>query len=213
MMEELELTILNRIINELFVEADKLIKEGIKLSGQNKKIITIGLSLSVSGLMHAFLSPVVAVSLDWVNLFITGGIMSGNNLDNVKEETEKVKNFFEFFNIEKEDICQTLKLEFMSKLRIETFFNKNTIDLLIGNGILNLKNEEIEVFSKIRFNDNQENYLKEIMSKNEKINVINFLDLAIMESSSQNKRFVDFGGKNKTLKDIMVPTNRIKLMK
>lgn len=212
-MEELRITILNRVIHELFQEADKLIKEGIKLTEKNKKMVTIGLSLSVSGLIHSFFSPTTAIALDFANVFITGGIMAGNNIENIRNEAEKVKFFFEEFNIEKEDICTTLRIELTSKLRSGTFFTKNEINVMIGNGILDLRSEEIEVFSKIRFNDNQENYLKEIIAKEEKINVINFFDLTMLEASAQNKKFVDVGGKNKTLKDIMSPTNKIRLMK
>ena len=213
MIDDLKETILNRIINELFQEADKLIKEGIKLTEKNKKVVTIGLSLSVAGLVHAFFPPGAAVALDVVNVFLTSGSLAGNNLEIIKKEAETVKHFFEHFNIEKEDIVHVLKNELTSDLRIGTYFSKDYMENMIEKGILDLKNEEIAIFSKLRFNDDQEKYLKNLISKNEKINVINFLDLTMLEGSIQNKKFVDLGGKNKTLKDIINPVKRIKLMK
>lgn len=213
MMDELRITILNRVINELFQEADHLIKEGIKLTEKNKKMVTIGLSLSVAGLMHSFLSPVAAIALDVVNVFVMGGIFAGNNLNSLKSEVEKIKYFTEYFNIENEDIVYKIKTELTSDLRIGTYFTQNQVNKIIDNGILNLKKEEIEMFSQIRFNDDQEEYLKDLINKKEKINVINFLDLSLLEGSSQNKKYVNLGGKNKTLKEIIEPTKKYKLMK
>lgn len=213
MIDDLKRTILNRVINELFQEADKLIKEGLKLTEKNKKIVTLGFSLSVAGLVHAFFPTGAAIALDMVNIFLTGGSLAGNNIDLVKKEVDMVKKFFDHFNIEKEEIANILKTEFNSDLRIGTYFEKQYIDAMIGKGILDLKTEEIAIFSQIRFNDNQEQYLKNLISKNEKINVINFLDLTMLEASSQNNKFVNLGGKNKTLKEIVSPTKKIKLMK
>lgn len=213
MMEELKSTILNRVINELFQEADKLIKEGVKLTQKNKKMIAVGLSLSVAGLAHAIMSPTTAVVWDCFNLLITGGSFSNTNMETIKLEAEKVKSFFTHFNVEKEDIAETLKLEFTSTLRVGTYFSTEEVTTIIETGILNLKKEEIEAFSTIQFNDNQEKYLKNLISNNEKINVINFLDLTLLEGSTQNKKFVMLGGKNKTLKDIMQPQKKVQLMK
>lgn len=213
MMDELRITILNRVINELFQEADHLIKEGIKLTEKNKKIVTLGLSLSVAGLMHSFLSPVAAIALDVVNVFVMGGVFAGNNLESIKNEVEKIKQFTEHFSIEKEDIVYKIKTEFTSDLRIGTYFTQNQVNKIIDNGILNLRKEEIEMFSQIRFNDDQEEYLKDLINKKEKINVINFLDLSLLEGSSQNKKYVNLGGKNKTLKEIMEPAKKYRLMK
>lgn len=213
MMEELKSTILNRVITELFQEADKLIKEGVKLTHKNKKMIAAGLSLSIVGLAHSIMSPATAVVWDCFNLMITAGSLSHTNVEIIKLEAEKVKGFFNHFNIETEDIVETLKLEFTSTLRVGTYFNTEEIKNIIEVGILNLRKEEIEAFSKIQFNDNQEKYLKTLISNNEKINVINFLDLTLLEGSSQNKKFVMLGGKNKTLKDIMQPPKKYQTMK
>lgn len=213
MIEELKITILNRVISELFQEADKLIKEGLKLSSKNQKMVTVGLSLSVIGLMHACIAPGAAIAFDVVTLFITGGAIAATDLGILKKETEKVKGFIEYFNIEKENICHVLKEELTSELRVDTYFSQEQINKIIDNGILNLSADEIDLFSKIQFNDEQEKYLKTLISNNEKINIINILDLTMIEGTIKNKRFVDLGGKNKTLKDIVLPTKTVKLMK
>lgn len=213
MMEELKSTILNRVIHELFQEADKLIKEGVKLTQKNKKMITIGLSMSVAGLAHAIMSPATAIVWDCFNLMIMGASFTNTNMESVQLEVDKVKEFFTHFDVEKEDIVETLKEEFTSTLRVGTYFNTEEIQNIIEKGILNLRKEEIEAFAKIQFNDNQEKYLKALISTNEKINVMNFLDLSLLEGSIQNKKFVMLGGKNKTLQDIMQPQKKVQLMK
>lgn len=212
-MDELRITILNRVINELFQEADYLIKEGIKLTEKNKKMMTVGLTFSITGLIHAFVTPAAAVALDVVNIFLMAGVFAGHNVNTLNAEVEKVKYFFDYFNSDKEDIVDTLKKEFTSELRIDTYFNGNQIKKIIDNGILNLKKEEIEIFSQIRFNDNQEEYLKNLISKNEKINVINVLDLSKIEASTKNKNYINLGGKNKTLKEIINPPKKFKSMR
>lgn len=141
------------------------------------------------------------------------GVFAGHNVNTLNAEVEKVKYFFDYFNSDKEDIVDTLKKEFTSELRIDTYFNGNQIKKIIDNGILNLKKEEIEIFSQIRFNDNQEEYLKNLISKNEKINVINVLDLSKIEASTKNKNYINLGGKNKTLKEIINPPKKFKSMR
>jgi len=163
--------------------------------------------------MHSFLSPVAAVALDAINIFVIGGLFAGTNMESLKNEVEKVRLFKEHFSMEKEDIVYKIKTEFTSDLRIGTYFTQNQVAKIIDNGILNLRKEEIEMFSQIRFNDDQEEYLKDLIAKKEKINVINFLDLSLLEGSHQNKKYVNLGGKNKTLKEIMEPPKRYKLMK
>jgi len=69
------------------------------------------------------------------------------------------------------------------------------------------------LFSKVRFNDHQEEYLKTIISQKEKINVIHFLDLAMMEGSIKNQKYINLGGKNKTLKEIINPAKKLMISK
>ena len=211
MFEELKETIINRVIGELFIEAEKLIKESIKLTEKNSKLITIGLSLSISGLFHALLSPAAAISLDVLNAFITTGIVTGRELEYSRIYADKIQNFLALFDIKNEDIYKILKKELASDLRVSTYFTQNQLDAILDKGILNLSEKEIELFSKIRFNDNQVKYLEKVIAKKEKINVINFLDLAMLDASEENKKFIQLGGKNKTLQEIVNPKKTLKI--
>lgn len=212
MIEELRLTILNRVINELFKEASDFIKKEIELTSKNKKLLTVGLCVSTSFLMHS-LSNVTGVVSDIIGFFIISSFFGNLKVNNLKNEVEQVKFFYNYFNIEDEEIVDKVKRELTSDLRSDTFFTKEEINKVIDNGILNLNEEEIEMFSHIKFNDNQEQYLKELLNKKEKINVVNFLDLSMLEASQQNKKYVSVGGEGKTLKDIVYPNKKYKFMK
>lgn len=209
MLEELKETIVKRVIGELFQEAEKMIKESVKLTEKNNKFITLGLSLSVAGLCHAIMGPIASIGFDVLNGLITMGVMNGHNINTVSREVKKTEQFFEKFDEKKDDVFNVLKIEFTSDLRLGTYFTRREIDSIIKKGILNLRDNEIEMFSKVRFNDNQEEYLKNIISQKEKINVIHFLDLAMIEGSIKNQKYINLGGKNKTLQEIMNPTKKI----
>ncbi len=213
MLEELKETILKRVIGELFQEAEKMIKESVKLTEKNSKFVTLGLSLSVAGLCHALMGPLSAIGFDVLNGLITMGIMNGHNINSVSREVKQTKQFFDKFDEKKEDVFNVLKIEFTSDLRIGTYFTRKEIDLIVKKGILNLRENEIEMFSKVRFNDHQEDYLKNIISQKEKINVIHFLDLAMMEGSIKNKKYINLGGKNKTLREIINPAKKLMISK
>ena len=209
MLEELKETIVKRVIGELFQEAEKMIKESVKLTEKNNKFITLGLSLSVARLCHAIMGPIASIGFDVLNGLITMGVMNGHNINTVSREVKKTEQFFEKFDEKKDDVFNVLKIEFTSDLRLGTYFTRREIDSIIKKGILNLRDNEIEMFSKVRFNDNQEEYLKNIISQKEKINVIHFLDLAMIEGSIKNQKYINLGGKNKTLQEIMNPTKKL----
>lgn len=213
MIDDLKVVILTRVINELFQKADNLIKKGIKIKQQNKTMINVGMTISLMGLTHFVCPPTVAVVMDSLTLLLTSQIIFKINREMLSEEVAVVKGFFDYFNVEKDDICQILKDELIATERYGSFFDETDIKDIIDTGILNLKDEEIETFSTIRFNDQQEQYLRKIIAADEKINVINFLDLCMLEGSAQNKKFINLGGKNKSLKEILNPEKKLKLMK
>lgn len=213
MIEVLKTTILERVISQLFKEADKLIAESISITKKNETSIAIGLSLSVCALSHVVLPNSGAFVMDFVNLLITSMAVTDNNAKNISKEANHVREFFNFFNIEKENICQILKNEFSSYSLEESYFEKATIKNIIDNKILALTDEEIELFSNTRFNDKQEKYLRELIGREQEINVINFLDIVMLEASVSNKKFIQLGGKNKTLKDIVSKKNYLVMTK